>query len=456
MNRVPLARFARAGLLLVGSAAFVACADLSLPPSPTAGINAASSGGGKPVTGPAVTAADPAYGNGGEVAKQVTITGSGFAPGAQAAWERDGVADPKIQVVSTQYISPTQIVATIDIAADAEIDLYDLSVTNPDKKKGIGYALFEITQAIAFYDVLFTKGVNDAGDMTGNLGGSSGGTFHFNPATGLEILDPTGAGWAVNQAGTAIVGVANAFPRLWNKVGTVWQATALPTDASASGGRASSLSADAGGQVTLIGGLETVPSGKHSTTQLPRLWVWQPATSDWARVNLPTGTTNKGDVLGVSDNGVAVGWIVGSDFQAVAWELVGSSYVMTPLAPGGSRAMGINGAGTLIVGSSGGGAVYWERLSGGGWSGPILLPGGCGIARAVDAFGRIAANSCPDGSRSSPAVFATPYSTATMLRLGGIGPNLTGTVEGMSPSGNYVVGEVVSGGTSKGVYWKLF
>jgi hypothetical protein len=452
MNRVPLARLTRAGLLLAGTAVFAGCADTLLPPSPGDGITAAAGGGGKPTTGPSVTTANPAYGNGGEVSKQVTITGSGFAPGAQAAWERGGVPDVKVQVVSTQYISPTQVVATINIAPDASIDLYNLSVTNPDKKKGIGYALFEVTQAVVTQAVESVQGVNDAGDMTGGPNPA----IYFNPTSGLEVVNATGKGWAVSQPGNSIVGVGDAFPRLWNKVGPAWQATSLPTDPSATGGRASSLSADVSGQVVLIGGLEIVPTGKHSSTQLPRLWSWQAATSDWARISLPTGTTNKGDVLGVSDNGVAVGWIVGSAFQAAAWESSGSGYSLTAIAPGGSRAMGINSAGTLIVGASGGSAAYWERLPGGGWSSPITLPGGCGIAKAVDNAGRIVANSCPDGNRSSPAVFAPPYSTTTMIRLSGLGPSLGGYAEGMSPSGNYVVGEVVNGGTSIGVYWKLF
>ncbi len=307
-----------------------------------------------------------------------------------------------------------------------------------------------MTQAIAVVGLDLLHDANDNGDMTGF---GSGGSY-FNPASGLEVLNPSGIGWAINPTGTAIVG---GGPRLWNKVAGVWQATTLPTDPSSSGGRASSLSADGlTGQVLLVGGLETVSLPKHTTSQQPRLWKWQSATNSWDRVILPTGSTIKGDVLGVSDNAVAVGWIEGGNFQAAVWEFDGSRYSLTILAPGGSRAMGINRAGTIIVGASGGFAAYWQRLSGGGWSAPIALPGGCGIAQAVDDFARIVVNSCPEGNHTTPAVFVVPYSTTTMIRLGGQGPNLSAYVLGMSPSGKYVVGQLLSGSTSKGAYWKVF
>ncbi len=445
MNRALIRRLNASMLLLAGIGMVSRCSGPVEPPNEPNFVKST-----RPASGPSVTAANPPFGHAGDVTKQVTITGSGFTAGAQAAWERNGAVDPKIQVLSTQVVNSTQLVATITIAADAAIDLYDISVTNTDRKKGIGFALFEVTQAIVVDGVTSMQGVNDAGDMTG----TGGGTIHFNPASGLDLVDPIGKGWAVNQPGTAIVGNA-AGPRLWNKVSGVWQATLLPTDPSSSGGRASSLSADPSGQVLLIGGLEVVQTGKKSTTNEPRLWIRQAVTNDWGRIVLPTGpTTNLGDVLGVSDNGVAVGWIGGSSIQAVVWESNGSGYSLTTLA--GNRAMGINRAGTIIVGASGGVAAYWEHLSGGGWSAPITLPGGCGIATAVDDLGRIAANSCPEGNHSTPAVFVVPYSTTTMIRLGGQGPNLSGTVLGMSPSGNYVVGQLLSGSTSTGAYWKIF
>jgi hypothetical protein len=444
VNRTPVGHFRALARLLALVAALTGCQSGTESSVDPGSLLAAAGGGGKPSNGPTVTAVSPAHAHKGEAGVQVTITGSGFTPGAQAAWERGGVADPGIQVLGTQYISPTQLVATISVGTEADVALYDISVTALDRKKGIGFALFEVTQAFVAEGSYPLRASNDAGQMAG--GGA--GTITFNPTTGLEVLDPTGEGWAVDQTGTAIVG--GAAPRLWNKVGGSWQLTLLPTGTSSAGGRASSLVADPSGQALLIGGLEFVPTGKRTTSQQPRLWVWQASTSQWSRVLLPTGSATKGDVLGVSDNGVVAGWV--GAFQAAVWESDGSGYLMTPLAPAGSRAMGINSAGTLIVGASGGVAVYWERLSGGGWSAPITLPGGCTLARDVDDLGRIVANDCPNGTRTGPVALVPPYSAGTMIRLSGLGPSSAGYVEGISPSGSYIVGQ--AGGV--GVYWRIF
>ena len=349
-------------------------------------------------------------------------------------------------MLSTTFVSPTRLIATITVAADASIDLYDISVINRDRKKGIGYSRFEITQAFVANGMASLHGANAAGDMTG----SAPGIAYFNPLSGVELIDPSGGGWAIDPSGTQIVG---SGPNLWQKVGGSWQATVLPAASSA---RFSSLAVDPEtNQVRFIGGLETVPMGKHSSTQLPGIWAWRSATSDWARTSLPIGTGTKGDVLGVSRTGVAAGWIVTSNFQASVWEPSGGGYTLITLAPVGSRAMGINSDGTLIVGASGGFAAYWTK-SAGVWSGPVTLPGGCGIARAVDDSGRIVANSCPIGNRTSPVVFLPPYTASASIRLGGLGPTNSGYVEGMSLTGGYVVGYADSPNASAGgLYWHI-
>ncbi|HJR35649.1 MAG TPA: IPT/TIG domain-containing protein [Gemmatimonadales bacterium] len=431
--------------VFAGTALFLGCQTALESPAGPEAITAAGGGGGRPVSGPSVTSASPAFGNAGEVGKRVTIRGSGFAPGAQAAWERGGAPDPKVTVTSTEFVSSTELVATITIAPDASIDLYDISVMLLDRKKGIGYARFEVTQAMAVPGTYPLRGANDTGEMTG--GGN--GTIWFNPASGIVVLDGLGAGWAIDQTGTVLVS-GGPVPRLWNKIAGAWQLTLLPADPAATGGRASSLTADGTGQALFIGGLETVPAGKKATVQQPRVWRWETASGAWTRIILPTGPSSNGDVLGVSNNGVAAGWI--GAFQAAVWEPNGAGYSLITLAPNGSRAMGINAAGTLIVGASGGLAAYWERLPGGGWSAPITLPGGCTLARAVDDLGRIVANDCPSGNRTTPAIFAAPYSTATMTRLGGLGPTNAGYAEGISPSGIYVVGQA----QGVGVYWQIF
>ena len=56
--------------------------------------------------GPSVAATTPATGEQGTVSLQVTIDGNGFATGAVASWERNGVPDPKVTVKSTQFVNP--------------------------------------------------------------------------------------------------------------------------------------------------------------------------------------------------------------------------------------------------------------------------------------------------------------------------------------------------------------
>src|SRR5690349_15363596 len=127
--------------LLLGS---LGCADdarVAVPPTAPLFGRVAS-------TGPAVTAATPPYGDQGQVGERVTITGSGFAPGAVASWQRNGDST-KVHVTNTQYVSSTQLIATIDIAPDADLAFYDVAVTNSDRKKGIGTELFEVTTAVS-------------------------------------------------------------------------------------------------------------------------------------------------------------------------------------------------------------------------------------------------------------------------------------------------------------------
>ncbi len=122
-------------------------------------VTTLSCGGGEP-TGPVaepmaakghvatvtVQQADPAAGSQGVVNLRVRIFGSGFSKGAVADWERNGVADPAITVSSTQYVSSTEVDATVSIAADAEVASYDVAVTSGGKK-GIGTELFAVTLA---------------------------------------------------------------------------------------------------------------------------------------------------------------------------------------------------------------------------------------------------------------------------------------------------------------------
>ncbi|HVF39089.1 MAG TPA: hypothetical protein VM939_04250 [Gemmatimonadaceae bacterium] len=135
-------------------------------------------------TGITVSATTPSYGQRGETGKPVTITGSGFSPGALVTWERNGVVDPNIVVQSATVVSSTQINAVISISETADLSLYDVGVMNLDRKKGVGTEQFEVTTATSI--------------------GTFGGNTEVS-GTNDQVSGPRAVGWSV--AG----GVQNAF-----------------------------------------------------------------------------------------------------------------------------------------------------------------------------------------------------------------------------------------------------
>lgn len=127
------------------SSLLVACAGDSTN-SPTApGILAAKGGGAG--AGPKVNAADPSFGDQGQQLN-VRVLGSGYNPTAVASWERNGAPDPSITVNSTTFVSSSELVANITIAADADTVFYDVAVevllADGSRKKGVGIEKFEV------------------------------------------------------------------------------------------------------------------------------------------------------------------------------------------------------------------------------------------------------------------------------------------------------------------------
>lgn len=100
----------------------------------------APGGGGPPVK---VTATDPSEGEQGQTLT-VRVLGSNFEPGAVAEFRLDGVPPGKVRTNSTVYISDGELQADITVEADAELGLYDVEVTTPGGKKGVGTELFRV------------------------------------------------------------------------------------------------------------------------------------------------------------------------------------------------------------------------------------------------------------------------------------------------------------------------
>jgi hypothetical protein len=102
---------------------------------------------GKPGSGtgdPTVDSANPAAATQ-DTTLDVQVAGTGFDRGSSAEWAIDGVTAAKVRTNSTRYVSSTQLVANITIAADADTTLYDVVVLTSRGKKGIGTEIFTVT-----------------------------------------------------------------------------------------------------------------------------------------------------------------------------------------------------------------------------------------------------------------------------------------------------------------------
>ena len=128
---------------LVSLTCLVACRDegptsLQSSGQPYAAARAAAAGG---VT---VTATNPPQASQ-DTSVDVTISGSGFARGARAAWSLAGDTT-QVHVKSTRYVSSTQLVASVVVPLSAPVASYDVVVMLSDGKKGVGAELFAVTE----------------------------------------------------------------------------------------------------------------------------------------------------------------------------------------------------------------------------------------------------------------------------------------------------------------------
>ncbi len=100
-----------------------------------------------------VTAASPPSGAQDTVSLVVKITGKNFAPGARSEFFKSGTTDPAgVTVRGTQFVSSTEVDATVDIAATAAITSFDIKVTNASGRSGKGGDLFNVVQKTSQQD----------------------------------------------------------------------------------------------------------------------------------------------------------------------------------------------------------------------------------------------------------------------------------------------------------------
>ncbi len=116
---------------------------------------------------PSVTGVSPIFGHPGDAGLQVTVSGTNFRSGATVAWQRNGVDEARVQVVSVQVSNSSTLVATLNIAADVPISFYDIAVANPGAAQATLPALFEMTEAYPIEGTVYGLAVNDAGTIVG-------------------------------------------------------------------------------------------------------------------------------------------------------------------------------------------------------------------------------------------------------------------------------------------------
>jgi hypothetical protein len=447
-------------LVLTGGILF-GCDKAGAPAGPR--VNPVSGALAAKSTGVSVTATDPSFGDQGQTNERVTITGTGFAPGAQASWLRSGVTDTTITVTSTEYVSSTTLIATISISPKSPVDFRDVKVELAGgRTQGIGNLLFEVTQAVQIQGTSAVRSINDNGEATGTLA-SGDGVFYYNVATRqLETVSATGTGYDISPAGTAIVGSGGAngaFPYLYTRTGAggTWRGTSLPTDPSSTAGAAGAMLTDGTGQVVTIGGIEQACRGKICTSR-GVVWVWQAGYGVWQRTVLPdSGSGGEVRHRALSSTGVLGGFVnIGRVLAPAVWMPNGSGgYALTVLSTSGGAVNGVRSDGGMVAGYLST-PVYWLAQPGGAWSAPITIAGGCNAVKDVAEAGRIILNYCPFRNRGQPTAAYADVPYGTLNQLGGLGPKSSGTVAtDIAPSGHYAGGFTTVNSQTVGIYWAL-
>ncbi|MFW6085322.1 MAG: hypothetical protein ACODAA_08920, partial [Gemmatimonadota bacterium] len=144
--------------VLLSSLLLVGCADTTST-NPTAvqvdGVAAARGGVPGPPDGgstddgsedgsdPVVDATDPAQAPQ-DTTLDVEVQGDNFEPGSVAEFLLDETETADITTNSTEFVNKKKLIANITVSFDAATELYDVRVTTPPGRKGIGLELFEV------------------------------------------------------------------------------------------------------------------------------------------------------------------------------------------------------------------------------------------------------------------------------------------------------------------------
>jgi hypothetical protein len=455
MDRSARAR-SRRSMAMAGVLAITACS-----PEPTRVVELPDAQLAKaPSTGVTVTSTDPGYARRGE-RRLIRILGSGFTATSSASWERAGIVDPGVTVLSTTFVSSTEVVADVQIAPDADLAFYDVAITitlvDGGRKKGIGIEKFEVTSAILLPELSgpgnnsVARGVNDAGQVVGR---SNANAFYWDAATGIDDLGP-GQGNDITAAGTTIIGADYiGTPRnavVWTGTAHSWSVALLSTACATNieWSTAKSISPDGSlivGHIAVTG-----PRGKSKGVPV----AWDNAAANCRLLGIPS-EYDGGVVNEVSATGMIAGGVSNSTTQrAVVWDAAGAVTQLSPV-PGDSYglAYAISPNGMIVAGMSGDRPAYWVRTES-GWSAGIPLTVRCSktsqsYAHAVNDSGIVMGSGC-DGGRWWQVAGTTIVSSGLMPGLGPTDHPIPEAITNNSMPGQ----PWAAGGGAGATYWRI-
>ena len=467
-NRV---RLRTSGLLLAGVGLLAAAVGCGRDPvvAPAARSVAPTPAAARSSTALAVSSASPAFGDQGATV-DVHLFGSGFAPGAQATWLLNGVADNHVHTNSTTYISASELVANITIAGDAQLAFWDVQVSLSSGKNGVGSDCFEVTSA----EVLGTTGgdVNVYGisEQLQVAGYATGGGFVYDDEAGLVNLGGAMV-MAIDPSGTLAAGKVgdNFIPMIWvRQSASNWVAEQLPQLPHSIGARVQGAARAPDGTLLLAGLDDSALSSKPNAARHNRVALWRQAGGSWSiqQYTLPDGSES-GAARAVNSLGQIVGRLDAGSTGAV-WEDAVTSTRLDGLPNA------INAQGTLVVGERAGYPVYWWRdpKSQAWHTTGVLLPStgsnSCtGSANDVNSAGVIVGSSCNTSGKLQATVWLLDFSGDAPVLIGaptalpGLGTkNTTATdvssAAAVTDAAPYVVaGGARSNGTRLAVRWRL-
>ena len=358
MARFPLSRaLPQCRLLMIALLALSACTDSAPPSAPmlTGAASAARNSGGPTVKSTAPDSATV------DSTLNVHVFGSGFDVGSRAQWALNGVPSDKVATNSTQFVSPTELVANISIAPDATLASYDVMVTTSSGKGGIGTELFVITAKTTALPTLggtaTANAINDAGTIAGASTDAANSltAVKWTMQNGSWTVTPLPGGLSGNALGINasgdIVGMNNtALPHR----GVLWPAGA---GAAVVLSCASDLGSDVAEAINSGGTVVGNRQEASGTLQTPVGWLPGQCRQDLAPLvagqsATPYSIDDAGNAVGYAYDATPTGSLTHTEW-AVRWTFNGTSWNPPEKLKDGewAGAQATNGRGDIVGGA---------------------------------------------------------------------------------------------------------